>query len=75
MTIFRTSVPDVADDRGDQRAEHDSGNAYSAADLDKLGIVYRSIPIDAEGKWQGEIDMFAKERGYKNVGHSLTMLM
>ncbi len=31
-------------------------------------MIYKEIPIDQEGKWEGEIDEFAKERGYKNVG-------
>jgi hypothetical protein len=35
--------------------------------LADLGVIYEEIPIDAEGTWQKTIDVFAKERGYKNV--------
>lgn len=52
---------------GDQRLAHDSGNNVSVQTLADLGVVYRTIPIDADGKWQAEIDAFAKERGYKNA--------
>ncbi|KAL1408902.1 1,2-dihydroxy-3-keto-5-methylthiopentene dioxygenase [Vanrija albida] len=51
---------------GDQRLAHDSGEQVSLDTLSHLGVTYRSIPIDAEGKWQAEIDEFAKERSYKN---------
>lgn len=52
---------------GDQRLAHDSGEAVSADTLASLGVLYKRIPIDAEGRWKDEIDTFAKERGYKNV--------
>lgn len=57
----------LANNRGDQREEHDSGSTFSPDELEKLGITYRTIPIDDEGKWKDAIDVFAKERGYKNV--------
>lgn len=40
----------------------------TADTLASLGVIYKRIPIDAEDKWKEEIDAFAKERGYKNVG-------
>ncbi|EJT49017.1 hypothetical protein A1Q1_01928 [Trichosporon asahii var. asahii CBS 2479] len=58
---------------GDQRLAHDSGEAVTADTLASLGVVYKRIPIDEDGKWKGEIDTFAKERGYKNCrGMQLT---
>jgi hypothetical protein len=35
--------------------------------LADLGVLYHSIPIDAEGAWKQSIDKFAAARGYKNV--------
>lgn len=46
---------------------HDTGKSVSVEQLADLGVVYSSIPIDEEGRWQKEIDEFAKDRGYKNV--------
>lgn len=40
----------------------------TADTLASLGVIYKRIPIDDEGDWKSEIDAFAKERGYKNVG-------
>lgn len=59
---------------GDQRLAHDSGTTIPEDTLAKLGVVYRYIPIDNDGKWEKEIDVFAKERGYKNVGHKSSAL-
>lgn len=53
--------------RGDQRLAHDTGNDVSVETLSSLGVIYHSIPIDSQGEWEGKIDVFAKERGYKNV--------
>lgn len=54
-------------DRGDQREPHDSGNSISSSTLADLGVIYKEIPIEEDGKWEGEVEVFAKERGYKNV--------
>jgi len=35
--------------------------------LGELGVIYREFPIDEAGEWEKNIDVFAKERGYKNV--------
>ncbi|GMK54183.1 hypothetical protein CspeluHIS016_0107690 [Cutaneotrichosporon spelunceum] len=51
---------------GDQRLMHDSGEAVSEQTLAGLGVIYHSIPIDAEGMWKQSIDKFALARGYKN---------
>nr|ODO02140.1 1,2-dihydroxy-3-keto-5-methylthiopentene dioxygenase [Cryptococcus depauperatus CBS 7855] len=51
---------------GDQRAPHDSGVELSEDVLAKLGVTYLCIPIDSDNQWQGKIDKFARERGYKN---------
>ncbi|WRT63382.1 1,2-dihydroxy-3-keto-5-methylthiopentene dioxygenase [Kwoniella shivajii] len=51
---------------GDQRLPHDSGNPISHKSLSDLGVIYKQIPIDDEKEWEKEIDVFAKERGYKN---------
>ena len=53
--------------RGDQREAHHSGEDVSLEVLGELGVIYREFPIDSEGKWEKDIDVFAKERGYKNV--------
>ncbi|KAL7420228.1 1,2-dihydroxy-3-keto-5-methylthiopentene dioxygenase [Cryptotrichosporon argae] len=49
---------------GDQRLAHDSGKSIDVDTLAALGVTYRRIEL-VDG-WQGEIDAFAKERGYKN---------
>ncbi|OCF34933.1 1,2-dihydroxy-3-keto-5-methylthiopentene dioxygenase [Kwoniella heveanensis CBS 569] len=51
---------------GDQRLPHDSGNPISLNTLGELGVIYKTIPIDEDKQWEKEIDVFAKERGYKN---------
>ncbi|KAK8844574.1 1,2-dihydroxy-3-keto-5-methylthiopentene dioxygenase [Kwoniella newhampshirensis] len=51
---------------GDQRLPHDSGSSISESTLKHLGVTYKEIPIDPQGSWEKEIDVFAKERGYKN---------
>ncbi|KAK4685169.1 hypothetical protein P7C73_g4992, partial [Tremellales sp. Uapishka_1] len=51
---------------GDQRLPHDSGNPVAQNTLKQLGVIYRTIPIDDEKRWESEIDEFAKERNYKN---------
>jgi hypothetical protein len=53
--------------RGDQREPHNSGTDISLYHLSDLGVIYQEIPIDAAGEWEKKIDVFAKERGYKNV--------
>ncbi|KAJ5902544.1 Acireductone dioxygenase ARD family [Penicillium taxi] len=45
---------------GDQREPHDSGRAVSEETLASLGVFYRRCPTVEE------IDVIAKERGYKN---------
>ncbi|KAF9812728.1 hypothetical protein IEO21_06036 [Rhodonia placenta] len=51
---------------GDQRELHDSGRAVPDEMLDKLGVLRWHIPVDAEGKWQSEVDKIADARSYKN---------
>jgi cupin superfamily acireductone dioxygenase involved in methionine salvage len=53
--------------RGDQREPHHSGTDVSLERLSDLGVIYQEIPIDEAGEWEKKIDVFAKERGYKNV--------
>ena len=31
-----------------------------------MGVLYWSVPVDAEGKWKQEIEKVAHEREYKN---------
>jgi hypothetical protein len=62
----RTLVAQLTN-RGDQREPHHSGEDVSLELLGERGVVYREFPIDSEGKWEKDIDVFAKERGYKNV--------
>lgn len=35
--------------------------------LEQLGVIYKFIDVDSEGQWEKKIDVFAKERNYKNV--------
>ncbi|TYJ54523.1 1,2-dihydroxy-3-keto-5-methylthiopentene dioxygenase [Cryptococcus floricola] len=51
---------------GDQRLPHDTGKYLSEEILAKLGVTYKFIPIDEQEQWKNSIDVFAKERGYKN---------
>ncbi|WVQ85147.1 1,2-dihydroxy-3-keto-5-methylthiopentene dioxygenase [Cryptococcus sp. DSM 104549] len=51
---------------GDQRLPHDSGHEISEPVLETLGVTYKRIDIDQGGEWEKKIDVFAKERGYKN---------
>lgn len=51
---------------GDQRLLHDSGNAVSGSDLQKIGVLYWTIPIDEQGTWEEKINDVARERSYKN---------
>ncbi|WWD22879.1 1,2-dihydroxy-3-keto-5-methylthiopentene dioxygenase [Kwoniella shandongensis] len=54
---------------GDQRLPHDSGSSISESTLQQLGVIYKRIPIEGDHKnkeWEKDIDVFAKERGYKN---------
>lgn len=53
-------------DPTDQRLPHDSGRAVSDETLDTLGVLRWHIPVDAEGKWQSQVDAIAEERHYKN---------
>lgn len=57
--------------RGDQREPHHSGTDISLERLSDLGVIYQEIPIDGAGEWEKTIDVFAKERGYKNVSQRL----
>lgn len=45
---------------------HDSGTEVDTSKLNAIGVLYWSIPVDAEGKWQETIDTVARERAYKN---------
>jgi 1,2-dihydroxy-3-keto-5-methylthiopentene dioxygenase len=45
---------------------HDSGREVDPEVLKAMGVLYWSIPVDAEDKWQEEIDKVAQEREYKN---------
>jgi 1,2-dihydroxy-3-keto-5-methylthiopentene dioxygenase len=45
---------------------HDSGRLVDPNVLKNMGVLYWSIPVDSEGKWEAEIDNVAEERGYKN---------
>jgi 1,2-dihydroxy-3-keto-5-methylthiopentene dioxygenase len=54
------------DQSGDQRLAHDSGVSVSFETLQAIGVLHWAIPIDDKGKWEGEINAVAKERGYKN---------
>lgn len=51
---------------GDQRLPHDSGNAVSEADLEKIGVLHWHIPVDESGSWEESINEVAKQRGYRN---------
>ncbi|OSX62672.1 hypothetical protein POSPLADRAFT_1141837, partial [Postia placenta MAD-698-R-SB12] len=51
---------------GDPRERHDSGKEVSISELQVLGVLYRQIPVDSSGSWQGQIDALAEERTYKN---------
>lgn len=53
-------------DPSDQRLAHDSGRTVSDETLDALGVLRWHIPVDAEGKWQSQVDTIADERHYKN---------
>ncbi|KIP04843.1 hypothetical protein PHLGIDRAFT_92895 [Phlebiopsis gigantea 11061_1 CR5-6] len=45
---------------------HDSGREVNTSTLNAMGVLYWSIPIDAEGRWQEAIETVARERTYKN---------
>jgi len=51
---------------GNQTALHDSGKAVSEEDLKGNGVLYWNIPVEDDGKWEGEIDAVARDRQYKN---------
>jgi len=59
--------PPALTSRGDQREPHHSGEDVSLEVLGELGVIHREFPIDKAGEWEKNIDVFAKERGYKNV--------
>lgn len=52
----------------DPRLPHIDAGAPAVTDetLKAIGVLHWSIPVDAEGKWEQEIDKVAKEREYKN---------
>ncbi|KAH9840553.1 Acireductone dioxygenase ARD family [Rhodofomes roseus] len=54
------------EDPSDQRLPHDSGVAVPEEILDKLGVLRWYIPVDAEGKWESQVDVIADERSYRN---------
>ena len=45
---------------------HDSGRAVDPEVLKAMGVLYWSIPVDAAGKWEQEVERIAEEREYKN---------
>lgn len=51
---------------GDQSSPHDSGVSVSTESLQENGILYWSIPIDFEGRWEEQVDQIAEARHYKN---------
>jgi len=51
---------------GDQRLPHDSGNHVSDETLNAINVLHWSIPIDATGSWERQVDEVAKERNYRN---------
>jgi 1,2-dihydroxy-3-keto-5-methylthiopentene dioxygenase len=51
---------------GDQRLPHKSERSVDVADLRKLGVLHWTVPQDAPGGWESEIDRIAKQQGYKN---------
>ena len=61
------ATPPELTSRGDQREPHHSGEDVSLEVLGELGVIHREFPIDKAGEWEKNIDVFAKERGYKNV--------
>ena len=52
----------------DQRLPHIASDAPAVDDatLKAIGLLHWSIPIDAMGQWEKEIDKVAREREYKN---------
>lgn len=51
---------------GSPSEPHDSGREVDVSILKAMGVLYWSIPVDAEGKWQETIESVARERKYKN---------
>lgn len=50
---------------GSPTASHEA-QTVDAATLESMGVLYFHIPIDAEAKWEAEVQRIAIERGYKN---------
>lgn len=52
----------------DPRLPHIASDAPAVDDatLRTIGVLHWSIPVDAEGKWEEEINKVAREREYKN---------
>ena len=52
----------------DPRLPHIAAEAPAVTDetLKAIGVLHWSIPVDAEGTWEQEIDKVAQEREYKN---------
>jgi 1,2-dihydroxy-3-keto-5-methylthiopentene dioxygenase len=53
---------------GDQRLPHESGRSVDIADLDKIGVLHWTVPLNQEtpGGWEPEINRIAEQQGYKN---------
>lgn len=51
---------------GEPTLPHDSGNPVHLDVLQAVGVLYWSIPVDAEGRWLEEINKVARKREYKN---------
>ena len=54
------------DVESDQRLPHDSGRPATDDILNAIGVLHWRIPVDADGKWQQQIDSIASERHYRN---------
>ena len=50
---------------GDQRLPHKTERYVDIADLRKLGVLHWTVPQEAPGGWESEIDKIAKQQGYK----------